>query len=556
LPRLVRALLPALVILLPPAATAQEHPHGPQAGERLGRVKFPITCSSTARARFEPAVAYLHSFWYEKAGVAFDQVVAADSTCAMGYWGQAMSRFHLLWTPPPPPDLAFGLAAAERGLTFAPTARERDYLDAIATYYRDYSTLGAKPRLEAYARAMEGTRARHPEDQEAAIFYAVALIAVGQANPTDTTLANQKQALGILEPLFRKNPQHPGLAHYLIHAADSPRLAPLGLYAARRYAEIAPDVPHAQHMPSHVFTLLGKWDDVITSNSRSAASARRFESAEKLDAMWDQRGHALDYLVYAYLQEGRDREARSVVDEIGAATRGFPPNSLINDYAIAAVPARYALERGQWLEATRLTVRPAPFWRATEAITRFARALGGAKSGDTLLARTEVDSLAALEAAISGGGPQPYDWASQVKIQRLAAAAWLARSRGQFTESVRLATEAADLDDVTAKHPVTPGQVAPARELLGDLLLDLNRSVEALQAYRKSLTRAPNRARSLYGAASAAERAGKRADARKYFGQFIALMVHADGERPEVSEAKRYLSAASPTQGTGRPRRE
>jgi len=519
-------------------------------------VKFPITCNSAARARFEPAIAYLHSFWYEKAVAAFDEVVATDSACAMGYWGQAMSRFHLLWTPPPPADLVFGLAAAERGLALARTGRERDYLDAIATYYRDYPTLGAKPRLEAYVRAMEGTRARHPEDQEAAIFYALALVAVGQANPTDTTLANQKRAHAILEPLFRKNPEHPGLAHYLIHATDSPRLARLGLYAARRYSAIAPDVPHAQHMPSHVFTQLGMWDDVIASNLQSAASARRFEVAQRLDAIWDQRGHALDYLVYAYLQEGKDGEARRVVEEIARATHGFPPNALANDYALAAVPARYALERGQWLEATRLPLRPAPSWRAAEAITHFARAIGGARSGDTALARAEGDSLTALEAAISAGGPQPYDWAAQVKIERLAAAAWLARSRGQIAESVRLAATAADLDDVTAKHPVTPGQVLPARELLGDLLLDLDRPVEALQAYRESLARAPNRARTLYGAAVAAERTGKRAEARKYFGQFAGLMAHADGERPELTEARRYLSAASTARGTGRPRRE
>jgi len=553
MPRLIRVLVAALALVPPTTSFAQEHQHAPQAGERLGRVRFPVTCNAAARARFEPAVAYLHSFWYEKAGAAFDEVVAADSSCAMGYWGQAMSRFHLLWTPPPPADLAFGLAAAERGLALARTARERDYLEAIATYYRDYSARGAKPRLEAYARAMEGTRVRHPEDQEAAIFYAVALIAVGQANPTDTTLENQKRARAILEPLFRKNPQHPGLAHYLIHATDSPRLAGTGLYAARRYSAIAPDVPHAQHMPSHVFTQLGRWDDAIASNLRSAASARRFEVAQKLDAMWDQRGHALDYLTYAYLQEGKDAEARRVVAEMGATTRGFPPNSLINDYALAAVPARYALERGQWPEAAHLSIRPAPSWRAAEAITHFARAIGGARSGDTVLARAEVDSLTAIETAITAGGPQPYDWAAQVKIQRLAATAWLARNRGETTESVRLATEAADLEDVTAKHPVTPGQVLPARELLGDLLLELGRPADALAAYRESMARTPNRARTLYGAAVAAERAGNRVAAKQYFAQFAELMAHADGERPELIEARRYLSSTSQSPDRARP---
>ena len=302
-------------------AAQQAHQHQ---GEQVGRVRFPVSCPADVRHRFERGVALLHSFWYEKAADAFRDVVAADSTCAMGYWGQAMAILHPLWTPPSQTDLAAGLAAAERGLALAKTPRERDYLAAIRAYYADYASRDPKARLVAYAEAMEGVQRRNPRDREAAIFYALALIAVGQANPTDTTFANQKRADSILEPLFKAQPAHPGLAHYLIHTNDVPQLAHLGLYAARRYAGIAPDVPHAQHMPSHIFTRLGLWDEDIASNVRSAEAARRFEVERHLNALWDQRGHAWDYLVYAYLQTGRDGAAKRILDEAAGVTAGVP----------------------------------------------------------------------------------------------------------------------------------------------------------------------------------------------------------------------------------------
>ncbi len=357
-----------------PDVVAQEgHQHGPGAGpeEHVGSVHFRTSCTATAQRRFDVAVAYLHSFWYEKAGPAFQEAAAADSSCAMAYWGQAMAILHPLWTPPSRADLAVGLLAAERGVALAKTPRERDYLDAIRTYYKDYAAVDTKARLVAYEQAMEGLARRYPTDREAQIFYALALIAVGQANPTDTTFAYQKRADSILEPLFKLEPRHPGLAHYLIHTNDVPALASLGLYAARRYAAIAPDVPHAQHMPSHIFTRLGLWEEDIASNTRSMAGARKFEAAQHLNGLWDQRGHAMDYLVYAYLQEGRDADARSIVVEAGRVTAGDPLGSLVNEYALAAIPARYALERGRWDEAIALPIRPAPEWRATEAITHF-----------------------------------------------------------------------------------------------------------------------------------------------------------------------------------------
>jgi hypothetical protein len=523
------------------ALPAQEvHQHD---AEQVGRVHFPTSCRTAASHRFEHGVALLHSFWYEQAADAFQAAVVADSTCAMGYWGQAMAILHPLWTPPSEPDLAAGLAAAERGLALARTPRERDYLVAIRAYYADDTSRDFKARLTAYAEAMDGVRRRNSGDREAAIFYALALIAVGQANPTDTTFANQRRADSILEPLFRAEPAHPGLAHYLIHANDVPQLAHLGLYAARRYAGLAPGVPHAQHMPSHIFTRLGLWDEDIASNIRSAEAARRFEVERHLNALWDQRSHAWDYLVYACLQTGRDGPAKRIVDQAAGVTAVYPAGSLINAYALAAIPARYALERGRWDEAVRLAVRPAPEWRAAEAITHFARALGAARGGDTALAREEVAKLEEIEQALATAGDPEVYWSGQVKIQRLAAGAWVALDAGDTTLAVREATAAADLEDVTQKHPVTPGAVLPARELLGDLLLTLHRPAQAAQTYQQSLRQTPGRARSIFGLGQAARQADDSTTARMAYRQYLKLMGQGDGERPELAMARSALAS-------------
>ena len=521
---------------------AQAHEEHAEHAEQLGHVRFATSCSPEAERRFEQGVALLHSFWYERASDTFQAVVAADSACAMGYWGQAMSLFHPLWIPPAV-DPAAGLAAAERGLTLARTARERAYGSAVRSYYAAYSTTDHKTRLGAYALAMQGVSQRYPDDREAKIFYALALIALGLANPTDTTFAYQRQADAILEPLFKLEPEHPGLAHYLIHGNDAPQLARHGLYAARHYAAIAPDVPHAQHMPSHIFTRLGLWDDDIASNTRSAAAGRKFEEERHLNALWDQTGHAWDYLVYADLQQGRDAAAKQVVDEAVGVTASYPPGSLVNAYALAAIPARYALERGRWSDAARLAVRPAPEWPATEALTHFARAIGTARAGDTALARAEIAALSRIESELSAlRGGQVYDWTSQVKIQRLAASAWLERAAGNRAEAVRQATAAADLEDRTLKHPITPGAVLPARELLGDLLLELGRPEEAATAYAASLVNQPGRARSVFGAARAAELRGDLGTARARYQEFLTLMQQGDGDRPEVAIARGALS--------------
>jgi len=531
--------LAALVVAVPLAAQAPGEHDGHT--QQLGRVRFATSCNAAARTEVERGVAYLHSFWYEKAAETFAAAAAADSGCAMAFWGQAMSVLHPLWTPPSSADARAALGVTDRGLARAKTTRERGYLDAIRAYYADYDRTDPKARLVRYALAMDSVRRRSPSDTEAAIFYALALIAVGQANATDTTFTYQKRADSILEPLFRREPRHPGLAHYLIHTNDVPQLAAHGLYAARRYAEIAPDVPHAQHMPSHIFTRLGAWDDAIASNTRSAAAARAYEVEQGLTAMWDQRAHALDYLAYAYLQQGRDTAAQRVLDEAAAAPAGYPAGSLTHQYAFAAIPARCALERGRWAEAARLAVRPAPEWPAAEAITHFARAIGAARESDTAVARHEIAVLAQIESTLAPG-PQAY-WSGQVAIQRLAATAWLELARGDTASAVLHAGQAADREDGTQKHPVTPGPVLPARELQGDLLLLAGRPAAAVRAYAATLALSPNRARSLFGLARAAELAGDMATALARYREFLSLMAKADGARPELAVARRAVAS-------------
>lgn len=533
----------ALTLALAVSSSAQAvHEHAAAHHEALGHVVFPTSCTAAGQEHFARGVTLLHSFWYDRAEEAFRDAVTADPNCAMGYWGQAMSLLHPLWTPPIGADLATGQAAAVRGVALASTPRERDYLEAIATYYKDYAATTPDARLAAYAAAMEGVARRNPADREAEIFYALALIAVGQAHPTDTTFRYQKQADAILEPLFTLEPDHPGLAHYLIHTNDVPQLASHGLDAARRYAAIAPDAPHAQHMPSHIFTRLGLWEDDIASNARSAAAAAQVEQARHLNALWDQRGHAWDYLVYAYLQQGRDHEAQEIVQAAAGVTAGYPAGSLTNEYALAAIPARYALERGRWGEAARLAVHAAPEWPASEAVTHYARAIGAARSGDAGTAQAELAALAGIEGTEARAGGLHAYWSGQVKMQGLAAGAWLARAQGDTAVAIRRARAAADLEDITQKHPVTPGAVLPARELLGDLLLELGRPAEAAKAYVTSLAMQPNRARSLFGAARAAELAGDSATARARYGEFLGLMKPADGDRPELEHARLFLA--------------
>ena len=509
-------------------------------GEKIGEVDFPVSCNDAAQTQLDRGVALLHSFWYEEAVKAFTAGIRTDSGCAMGYWGIAMSLWHPLW-PPPNEDAVRGqMAVAKAEALGGKTEREKDYIAAIAAFYKDADKLDQKSRALAYRERMEKVALRYPEDREAAAFYALALLTT--ADPSDKTFATQEKAAKILEKIYAEEPNHPGAAHYLIHAYDYPSLAGRALEVARNYAKIAPSVPHALHMPSHIFTRLGLWQESIESNLSSLAATRREGSSEMA---LDDRLHAMDYLEYAYLQVGLDRAARGIVDELNAFEK-MDHEDLAASYALAAIPARYAIEREDWAEAASLEVRPSQY-PATEAITHFARALGAARRGDVAEAGLELKELQALQEALVRG-KQAY-WAEEVEIQGEAAAAWLAHAEGKEEEALRLMRSAVDLDDEAGKHPVTPGPIVPARELLGELLLELNQPAQALKEFEASLEMEPNRFHGLYGAGRSAERAGDLRKARSYYTRLVTICGHADTERPRLKEAKEFL--ARHEQGAG-----
>ncbi len=517
-----------LVNLAPATARAQDHPHHGDAAS-VGRVSFPTSCQPAVQERFENAVAMLHSFWFEEAQKTFEQVAATDPNCAMAYWGIAMTQLGNPFTgvPPTPERLKVAIASGEQAVTLAASAsaRERAYADAALALYRDADKTDYRSRMKAHEEAMRVAYQQNPKDPEAAAFYARAVIA--NAPPADLKFERQRYAATLLEPLFKDQPKHPGLAHYIIHTFDSPALAQNGLDAARRYAGIAPSAPHALHMPSHIFTRLGYWDESIATNQRSAAAEPNPDAAV----------HAMDYMLYAYLQQGRDKEAQGVRDRAVALPDRF--YSGILGYNFAAMSSRYALEREAWADAAALTV-PSGTSPFIEAIPRFARAIGAARSKQADVAASEVAALAALRDTLN----QKNDtyWSTIVAAQQLAAESWLAYARGNTADALRLASEAAALEETVEKHPVTPGPLLPARELEGDLLLELKRPADALRAYEQVLQREPNRRRALYGAARAGQLAGKSAPARKHYGELLELMAKADGERAETKAAKAYLN--------------
>jgi tetratricopeptide (TPR) repeat protein len=516
-----------------PAIAQHEHPAGDPA--KLGKVNFSISCDPSVQPQFSSAVAMLHSFWYEKASETFASVAEKDPACGMAYWGIAMTHYHLIWEAPGPVDLKAGVAAVEKAQSIrAKTQRERDYIGAIETFYRDSDKLDHLTRALAYERAMEQLQARYPDDREAAVFYALALLST--APPTDKTYVNQRKAGSILEPIFVDQPEHPGVAHYIIHAYDYPPLADRALVAARRYAKIAPDSPHALHMPSHIFTRLGLWDESIDSNLASAASA------ERNDAPGNEL-HAKDYLIYAYLQEGRDSDAKNALK---AVLHGRTDDSQYMAwlYATGTSPARYAVERHQWSEAAALPVPPNTFPREryawTEANLHFARALGASHTGETEAARKELQDLASIEGLVTQENNE-Y-WADQVSIQREIAAAWIAFAEGKRGDALQQMGSAADHEDKTDKHNVTPGVILPARELLGEMLLELKQPAKAMVAFEATLRTAPNRFNALAGAARAAKLSGDSEKAKSYYTKLLANCSHADGDRPELHEARSVLS--------------
>ena len=517
-----------------PAETAQH---------QAGKVHFPISCSAPAQAQFDRALAVLHSFWYEEAVKEFTAVDDTDPTCAMAQWGIAMSVWYPLWYPPGEKALKTGADAVAKARALgAKTERERDYIEAIAVFYTDADKLDHRTRSLAYEKAMEQVYLRYPEDREAAVFYALALNAT--ALPTDKTLANQRKAAAILEKVHAEQPDHPGVAHYLIHSYDSPALAEQGLPAARSYAEIAPDVPHALHMPSHIFTRLGLWQESIASNERSAAVGQAY-ARETFGAgvLWDQSLHAMDYLEYAYLQVAQDEAAKRVVDEIAQGTKAEPA-SRAAAYAIVAVPSRFVLERRNWAQAATLSMPAVALpWEKfpwATAMISFTRALGAARTGNEMLAKEEIAKMEVMHAKLVDA--HDVYWAAQVEIQSRAATGMLAHAQHADGDALAALRSAADLESSMDKSPVTPGAVVPARELLADLLLETGHPADALREYEATLATDPNRFRSVFGAAQAAEQSGDMAKARRYYASVAALTAKADTKRPEQQVAEAFLA--------------
>ena len=493
--------------------------HGMALG-KVGTVNFDVSCSAPAQRAFPHAVALLHSFAYEPALAEFTAIAQQDPKCAMAYWGEAMTWWRPLWYVPDENALRNGLAAIKKAASLElVTGRESGYVGALLAFYTDYDKIEHRVRAMNYRMAMERLHRYLPRDNEVAAFYALSLLAT--ASPADKTYQDQHKAGAILEKVFAEQPDHPGAAHYIIHSFDSPALAKDALLAARSYARIAPSVPHALHMPSHIFTRLGMWQDSITSNLAAEEAARQFAESAHMTSAWDQQLHAMDYLMYAYLQQGRDHEAEGVLNELTSLSSLQPSEASF--YAAAAIPARFAAERGDWDAAAILQPNPSAT-PETQAITHWARALGAVHTGRFDLARAEIKELETIREKLALN-KQGYDWATQVEIQRREAAAWLAYADKNNDGAVSLMRSAADLEDSTEKHPVTPGPVLPARELLGDLLMEAGHPQQAFHEYEASLKVAPHRFHAVRGAARAAEAAGKHDVALQYKRELLELTV-------------------------------
>jgi tetratricopeptide (TPR) repeat protein len=485
-------------MLIVSSAVAQEA-HNHPAPEKLGKVSFPISCSPAVQEQFDRGVALLHSFAYAPAETTFQGVVDADPQCAMAHWGMAMAYFRQLWDPPILPATVVTAQKEIQRAQAMPAAseRERQFIAALALLYQNADSVPYRTRAANYEHAMGDLAAANKNDVEVQVFYALALLA--NASPADKTHARQKQAADILEPLDRAYPQHPGIPHYLIHAYDNAELAPRGLSAARAYSQIAPSAPHALHMPSHIFTRLGLWQDSITSNIAARDAARQQgDTGEEL--------HAMDYLVYAYLQSGRDKDAYQVVRELKSLPELNTSNFKVG-YASTAIPIRYAVERGQWSEAAAI-VAPKEAPPHVIAIAVWARGLGLARSGHAAQAQAEVDQLHRLQDELHASG-NDY-WATQVGVMRREVMAWSAQADGKLDEAVTLMRAAADEEDAIEKLPVTPGPIVPAREQLGSLLLEQNHPDLAVKEFEIALVNAPGRHGAVQGVAQATQLASKK----------------------------------------------
>jgi tetratricopeptide (TPR) repeat protein len=514
------------------ALACPAHAHETEGKGQLGKVDFANSCSAAVQADLMRAVAMLHSFWYSAGEQTFREVLAKDPQCGIATWGIAsiLMSNPLAGQGASAKGAEVAQAAIEQGRRIgAKTERERDYLEAVAAYYADFANRPERARQESRAKAYEALAARYPQDDEAQIFSA--LYIAGTQTQADQSYAAYLKAAGVLERQFAKYPDHPGVAHYLIHSYDAPPIANKGLTAARRYAGIAPDAPHALHMPSHIFTRVGAWEESIATNRRSAKVAVTGNEA-------DESYHANDYAVYGLLQLGRDDEARREID-MAMKVPGIS-DRFVAYYAIAAMDARYAMERGAWRQAMALPVRASkyPF---VDSLTYFSRGIGAARSGDVAAAQKEADALAAAHKALLDA-KNGY-WATEVEVQRLALAGWIALAQKNNDDALKFMRAAADLEDKNEKHIVTPGRIVPARELLGDMLMQVGQPAQALKEYEMSQEREPNRFRGLYGAATAAEAAGDRGKASQYYARVNELAKGGTSTRPEMMKVKASLAS-------------
>jgi tetratricopeptide (TPR) repeat protein len=516
---------------------------GPQEGQ-LGVTSFSAAVPEKLRGDFNMAIALLHSFEYDESEKKFSKIIDQAPDCAMAYWGVAMSNFHPLWAPPSPAELEKGLEAIKMARSVGQkTKRESDYIEAIANFYENADQLDHRSRVLKFEKAMEQIYLTYPDDKEAPVFYSLALNAA--ADPADKTYRRQKKAFGILNAIFQEEPLHPGIAHYIIHNYDYPGLAEMALPAARKYALIAPASAHAQHMPSHIFTRLGLWDECIQSNLIAAASGRCYAEQSKLKGSWDEELHALDYLVYAYLQKGEDSLAKERVDHLRMIRQVDPVNFKVA-YAFAASPARYFLEKRMWKEAAEMEIYPPGFpWEKfpwQKAIIHFTRLLGAVHQNKIDDAKKELDDLRSLQLVLSNQKNMSRE-AAQVTVQIHTGEAWIQYKEGNNDNALKLMRLAADMEDGTEKHPVTPGEIIPARELLGDMLLDTNKPEAALEAYKSVLETHSNRFNALYSAGLAAERSGNKAEARMYFQKLLNSIGTSNSKRSELQRVRSFINA-------------
>jgi tetratricopeptide (TPR) repeat protein len=526
---------------------------------RSGTIQFEVTCAPAVREDFLTALALLHSFFYEEARARFEDIAKRDPNCAMAHWGVAMTWYHPIWAPPTAEQFEKGREAARTAKKMSGgSAVERGLIDAIAAYYEsDQAATSTGPvaqtchgprehssRAMVFKQALERLRQQHPDEAEVNVFYALSLL--GTALPSDETYANQLQATAILEPLFEKHPDHPGIAHYIIHAYDYAPLATRGLEAARRYAEIAPWVPHALHMPSHIYSRLGMWKESIESNRASVAAAREWAARVHGGATVTDDIHALDYLAFSYLQTGREKAAGEIVEHVAKIQRFTEESEFAIGYAVGAIPARWTLERKRWSEAAELPLRHENVFKrfpAGEAHIQFARAIGAARSGKLEAASAAVARLEQIRDSLKEdkGGKTQW-WGDHAEMQRLSAAGWMAKAKGDSATAEKLLREAAALEDRMGSHPVTPGQILPAREQLAELLAELGRPADALAEFESSLKNYPNRFNAHFGAGRAAEKAGQPAVARKHYQHAIELAGEGDGRREELATARAFLA--------------